>query len=128
MSKVKREAIWQHDKVLPYILNDLKQTIDAITPVQKIYLFGSRANTPLEDWDKLEGKDWDIVVQAGFSITNVQVWTTAKNYHIDLYVMGAQRTEEFLRDIGKTILLYPYNELENLMIKNKKDEYFFQRL
>lgn len=122
MGKVKLETIWQHHKVLPYILNELKQKIENITPVEKIYLFGSRAKTPLEDWHRLEGKDWDIIVQAGCKLTNTQIWTTDKNYHIDLYVVNEEQAKKLLQDTGKTLELFPCNELEYLMIKNEKNE------
>ncbi|MGE4512855.1 MAG: hypothetical protein AB7E26_03430 [Chryseobacterium sp.] len=60
MSQVKPEAIWQHDKVLPYIVTRLKEKISDITAVEKIILFGSRGRLPLEQWNKFQGKDWDI--------------------------------------------------------------------
>lgn len=122
MSKVKLETIWQHEQVLPYILNELKQKIDNITTVEKIYLFGSRAKTPVEDWHRLEGKDWDIIVQAKFKLTNTHIWTTDKNYHIDLYVVSKEQAKKLLQDTGKTLELFPCNVLEYLMIKNEKNE------
>lgn len=115
MGKLKLETIWQHHKVLPYILNELKQKIENITPVEKIYLFGSRAKTPLEDWHKLDGKDWDIIVQAKCKLTNTQIWTTDKNYHIDLYVVSKEQAKKLLQDTGKTLELFPCNELEELI-------------
>lgn len=117
MSKVKWEAIWQHDKVLPYILNDIKEKVEKITPVHKIYLFGSRAKIPVEEWGKLEGKDWDIVVQAGFGITNTHGWTSEKNYHIDLYVFGEKQTNDLLHSVGKAKQLYPTNEISEELLK-----------
>lgn len=115
MGKLKLETIWQHQVVLPYILNDLRQKIENITPVEKIYLFGSRAKTPLEDWHRLEGKDWDIIVQAKCKLTNTQIWTTGKNYHIDLYVVSEEQAKQLLQNTGKTLELYPCNELEELI-------------
>jgi hypothetical protein len=123
MSKIKLETIWQHEQVLPYILNELKQKIDNITTVQKIYLFGSRAKTPVEDWHTIEGKDWDIIVQAKFKLTNTHIWTTDKNYHIDLYVVSEEQTDKILLNTGKTLELFPCNELECLMNKNDENGY-----
>lgn len=114
MGKLKLETIWQHSFVLPYILQDLKQKIENITPVEKIYLFGSRAKTPLEDWHKLEGKDWDIIVQAGCKLTNTQICITDKNYHIDLYVVNEEQAKKLLQETGKTLELFPCNELEEI--------------
>lgn len=115
MSKVKLETIWQHDKVLPYILNELRKKIENITPVEKIYLFGSRAKTPTQDWHRLEGKDWDIIVQAGCKLANTQIWTTGKNYHIDLYVVSEEQATQLLKNTGKTVELFPRNELDELL-------------
>lgn len=108
--------------MLPYILNELKQKIENITPVEKIYLFGSRAKTPLEDWHKLEGKDWDIIVQAGCKLTNTQIWTTDKNYHIDLYVVNEEQAKHHLQNVGKCLEIFPNNELECLTAKNEENE------
>ena len=86
MSQVKTHLIWQHEKVLPYLFGELKTKIEAVRPVEKIYLFGSRAKTPVSEWTQLEGKDWDILVIAGFPIVNTKVWTSQMGYHIDLII------------------------------------------
>lgn len=117
MSQVKMETIWQHDKVLPYILNELREKIEAITPVHKIYLYGSRARTAVFDWDKLEGKDWDIMVICAFPIVNTIIWTRELNYHIDLTVTTQERIEHFKQYNIPFIELYPKNELEMTKIK-----------
>ena len=86
MIQIRTEMIWQPDEVLPYIFGELKSKIEAITPVMHIYLFGSRATVPVNEWHTLEGKDWDILVACRFRITNTTVWTKALGYHIDLTV------------------------------------------
>jgi predicted nucleotidyltransferase len=111
MSKVKLNAIWQHDKVLPYLLNDLKQKIEAITPVKKMYLFGSRARTPMKEWNKLAGKDWDILVICNFPIENTELWTSVLNYHIDLVITNPQKEAAWLANSRTVIELYPNNLL-----------------
>jgi predicted nucleotidyltransferase len=118
MSQIKMEKIWQHEYVLPYILNGLKEKIEAITPIKQIYLYGSRARTPISDWHKLEGKDWDIMVVCAFPIVNTSVWTTDLNYHIDLTVTTQERIDRFAKYNIPIVALFPENELETfLMIK-----------
>ena len=119
MSRVKTEAIWQHDKVLPYILTSLKGKINEITAVEKILLFGSRGRLPLERWSELEGKDWDILVQAKCKLKNAHV-LIEENYHLDLLVLDESQTEKFIRNM-KIKELFPLNELECLMIKNEEN-------
>lgn len=117
MSQVKMETIWQHELVLPYILNELKEKIESITPVRKIILYGSRARTPLKDWEKLEGKDWDIIVVCDFPITNTHIWTKELHYHIDLSVTTKERMDHFEKYNVPIIELFPRNELEITKIK-----------
>ncbi len=110
MSQVKLGAIWQHDTVLPYILKQLKERIEEITPVEKIYLFGSRGRVPANRWNELEGKDWDVLVQAKIGLTNASV-LVAEGYYIDLMVLDEQRAKEICGAI-KTKMIYPIDELE----------------
>ncbi len=112
MSQIKLDMIWQHNTVLPYILGQLRQTIEAITPIQHIYLIGSRAYTPVQEWHILEGKDWDILVVCAFAIVNTKVWTTDKNYHIDLTVANPQKAAALLQNAKNALELYPNNELQ----------------
>jgi hypothetical protein len=95
MSQVKTDRIWQHNFVLPYILNELKQKIEAITPIHTIYLTGSR----------------DVLVVCDFPIINTAVWTRELNYHIDLIITNATKAEALLRNAQMAIELYPYNQL-----------------
>ncbi|SDI59455.1 hypothetical protein SAMN05421846_11066 [Chryseobacterium taeanense] len=95
MSQVKPEAIWQHDKVLPYIVTRLKEKISDITAVEKIILFGSRGRLPLEQWNKFQGKDWDILVQAKCKVKNAHVLVEG-DYHLDLLVLNKEHTEKFI--------------------------------
>lgn len=119
MSRVKPEAIWQHETVLPYILTRLKDKISEITAVEKILLFGSRGRLPLESWKELEGKDWDVVVQAKCRLKNASV-LVEENYHLDLLVLDESQTKKFTENM-KTKQLFPLNELESLMKKNEED-------
>ncbi|MBB4807242.1 putative nucleotidyltransferase [Chryseobacterium defluvii] len=119
MSQVKPKAIWQHDKVLPYILSRLKDKINEITAVEKIMLFGSRGRLALERWNELEGKDWDILVQARCKLKNAAVLVD-ENYHLDLLVLDEHQVQKFTGNM--TIKqIYPVNELECLMNKNKEN-------
>lgn len=120
MSKIKRELIWQHYQVLPYILHDLKEEIERIMPVEKIYLFGSRAKKPFESWHTLEGKDWDIIIQTKCKIINTAFWTSERNYHIDLFALNEKDTHNLLKSAGTFKELYPNNEL-NMNFNNKKN-------
>jgi hypothetical protein len=113
MSQVKLNMIWQHNTVLPYILGQLRQNIEAITPVEHIYLTGSRAYTPMQEWGVLEGKDWDIVVVCAFAIVNTKIWTSDVNYHIDLTMTTSQKVTAILQN---AIELYPNNELQIIPI------------
>lgn len=109
MSRVKYEAIWQHNKVLPYILTTLKDKIEEITPVEKIFLFGSRGRVPFENWKELEGKDWDVLVQTKFKLKNAQVLVD-KDYHLDLLVLDEERIKT---NYSKNLkIIFPVNELE----------------
>jgi predicted nucleotidyltransferase len=112
MSQVKTDRIWQHNTVLPYILNGLQQKIEAITPIHKIYLTGSRARVPAEGWGELKGKDWDILVVCGFAIINTAVWAGDRNYHIDLVIANPQKAAALLQHAQKAIELYPDNQLK----------------
>lgn len=119
MSRVKTESIWQHDKVLPYILTSLKEKINEITAVEKIMLFGSRGRLPLERWNELEGKDWDILVQAKSKLKNAHVLVD-KTYHLDLLVLDEKQIKDFCRNkITKEI--FPVNELEDLIKKEENE-------
>jgi hypothetical protein len=111
MSQVKTDRIWQHNFVLPYIIQQLRQKIEAITPIHTIYLTGSRARTPVADWDVLQGKDWDVLVVCDFPIINTTVWTRDLNYHIDLVITNATKAEALLRNAQTVIELYPDNQL-----------------
>jgi predicted nucleotidyltransferase len=122
MSRVKTESIWQHENVLPYILTSLKDRINEITAVEKIILFGSRGRLPLERWNELEGKDWDILVQAKCKLKNAHV-LVEEDYHLDLLVLNEEQTERFIQKMN-TKELFPVNELECLMNKNTEDERF----
>lgn len=119
MSRIKPGAIWQHEKVLPYILTSLKDKINDITAVEKIILFGSRGRLPVERWNELEGKDWDVVIQARCKLRNAHILVD-ENYHLDLLVLDKDQTEEFCenRDVKE---IYPLNELECLISKNKEN-------
>jgi hypothetical protein len=122
MSKVKAGAIWQHDRVLPYILSCLKDKISKITPVEKILLFGSRGRLPVERWNELEGKDWDIVVQAGCKLKNANVLVD-EGYHVDLVVLNEEQVNKFCQN-RLVRELYPVNEIECLMKKINENENF----
>lgn len=119
MSRVKPEAIWQHDKVLPYILTRLKDKINEITAVEKILLFGSRGRLPLERWNELEGKDWDILVQAKCKLKNARVLLD-EEYHLDLLVLDEYQTKKFTENMTTKELL-PLNELDCLITKNEEN-------
>ena len=54
--------------------------------MEAIYLVGSRGKIPQENWDTLEGKDWDVIFQTKLQVNNTRVWTSDLNYHIDLLV------------------------------------------
>jgi hypothetical protein len=111
MSQVNTSRIWQHNLVLPYILHTLRQKIEVITPIHKIYLTGSRAKTPVAKWGTLEGKDWDILVVCDFAIINTVVWTRDMNYHIDLVITNPQKAATHLQHTPKAIELYPVTRL-----------------
>lgn len=88
-----------------YVLNDLKEIIEGITQVYKIYLTGSRSKYRDDGSVDLTGKDWDIMVVARNRIINTKVWTVDKGYHIDLMI----RSEESF-DLSKQphcVELYP---------------------
>ncbi len=101
-------AIWQHEKVLPYVLGELRERIEKISPVTKIYLFGSRARVPVAQWHTLEGKDWDIWTVCNFPIKNTEIFTKQLNYHIDLKITGEKEAKLFLSQ-GSVLELYPLN-------------------
>lgn len=111
MSRVKLEVIWQHEKVLPYILTTLKDKISEITAVEKIFLFGSRGRVPFEEWDTLEGKDWDVLVQAKCKLKNAHVLLD-KDYYVDLLVLDEGSIEKY--HLGKNLkMVFPENEIIN---------------
>lgn len=112
MSQIKAEAIWQHELVLPYILENLKAKVEVITPVRAIYLHGSRGRIVPNEWHKLEGKDWDVMMVCDFPIVNAQVWTTALNYHIDLTITTEHKINNFLKNNSSVIELFPNCKLE----------------
>lgn len=111
MSRVKHEAIWQHDKVLPYILTTLKDKISEITAVEKIFLFGSRGRIPFEQWKDLEGKDWDVLVQTKYKLKNAQILVD-KDYYVDLLVLDEERIKTYYSG-NKLTMVFPENKLNN---------------
>ena len=125
MSKISFNKIWQHEQVLPYILGELKQHIEKITPVKKIYLFGSRGRTPTDEWKSLEGKDWDIYIVTAFPIVNTRIWTHEKNYHIDLMINTEEKGKKFLNNYTSCVELFPNNKLN---IKDFEKESFLNCL
>ena len=110
MSQIRMDMIWQHEQVLPYLLGELKDNIEAITPIRKIYLFGSRAKIPFNEWNKLEGKDWDICVVCDFEIVNTQIWTKEKNYYLDLVITDPEGEKSFLEYHTGNLEIYPENQ------------------
>lgn len=119
MSQVKPESIWQHNKVLPYILTSLKNKINDITAVEKIIIFGSRGRLPVERWNELEGKDWDILVQAKCKLKNAGV-LISENYHLDLLVLNEEQVKKFCQSKA-TKEIFPINELQCLIDKNEEN-------
>lgn len=117
MSQVKLGAIWQHEKVLPYILTTLKEKIDDITAVEKIFLFGSRARVPVEQWNELEGKDWDVLVQAKCKLKNAQVLVD-KDYHLDLIVLDEEKINTYYNS-NRLRMIFPENEFNNSITKTQ---------
>lgn len=111
MSNRKKDLIWQHEKVLPYLFGELKENIDRITPVQQIYLYGSRARVPFEQWYELDGKDWDVLVICKFPIVNTRIWTTGLNYYIDLKITDLKGAKNFFEYNPDGIELFPVNHL-----------------
>ena len=109
MSRVKLEAIWQHEKVLSYILTALKDKINEITAVEKIFLFGSRGRIPFEEWDTLEGKDWDVLVQAKCKLKNANVLLD-KDYYVDLLVLDEENIHKYYPEKSLK-MVFPDNEL-----------------
>lgn len=120
MSRAKPESIWQHNKVLPYILTSLKNKINDIAAVEKIIIFGSRGRLPLERWSELEGKDWDILIQARCKVKNAGILVN-KNYHVDLLVLDEEQVKKFCQN-KVTKEIFPVNELQSLITKNKDYE------
>ncbi|MCT2563393.1 hypothetical protein [Chryseobacterium herbae] len=110
MSRVKLEAIWQHEKVLPYILTTLKDKISEITAVEKIFLFGSRGRTPFEQWKDLEGKDWDVLVQAKCKLKNAHVLVD-KDYYLDLLVLDEEQIKKYYSE-DRLMMVFPENKLK----------------
>ncbi len=111
MSNRKEDIIWQHEQVLPYIFGELKQKIDAITPILQMYLYGSRARVPMANWDELAGKDWDILVICKFPIVNTRIWTISLNYYIDLKITDLKGATNFFEYNPDAIELFPVNHL-----------------
>lgn len=110
MSRVKLNAIWQHEKVLPYILTTLKDKISEITAVEKIFLFGSRGRIPFEQWKDLEGKDWDVLVQAKCKLKNAHVLVD-KDYYLDLLVLDKEEIKKYYSQ-DKLKMVFPENGLK----------------
>jgi hypothetical protein len=90
--------------------------------VEKILLFGSRGRLPVERWNELEGKDWDIVVQAGCKLKNANVLVD-EGYHVDLVVLNEEQVNKFCQN-RLVRELYPVNEIECLMKKINENENF----
>lgn len=110
MSQVKLDMIWQHEKVLPYILSELKAQVERITPVHSMYLHGSRAKTSIDSWNQLKGKDWDVVMVCNFPIVNTRIWTIDKGYYIDLTITTESILQKMMQ-YQKYVELYPNNTL-----------------
>ncbi|GCE36025.1 hypothetical protein SPFL3102_03894 [Sporomusaceae bacterium FL31] len=73
----------------------------------------------MEGWNELKGKDWDILMQAKCKIKNAGILVD-KNYHLDLLVLDEEQVKKFCQN-KVTKEIFPVNELECLISKNKND-------
>ena len=121
MSIVRKDLIWQPEKVLPYLFDLLIAKIETITPVRAIYLFGSRARVPISEWHTLEGKDWDLYIVCDFPIVNTSIWGRDMGYYLDLPIVTQERMDALLKGNAQLKQLYPEDvlRLREKFIKQK---------
>jgi hypothetical protein len=94
MSKILLDKIWETKDMIPYL-----ESFFSFHKAKKMYLLGSRGKTPYENWDKLKGKDWDILIEFDKEVS----WPNQlvhKKYHLDILYMGNKKQINIVRNIG----------------------------
>jgi hypothetical protein len=111
MSQKRFDLKSEPELVIPY----LKELFESIIPdyfqPTKMYLVGSRGRNKLEDWEKLNGSDWDILIETKHLITNTRIWGIDKGYHLEIVcndkdMIDRLRNNKYHGD-GKGIELFP---------------------
>lgn len=83
MSRLRKDLITNKEEVLPF-LRDLYNNFPKYYTKGRMYLVGSRGRIPIDKWGRLEGKDWDILIETSHLITNTKIWGLDKGYYIEI--------------------------------------------
>ena len=97
MSVKRFDKIWEPEYVFPYLkkLYDCEDVVKKYIS-EKMYLVGSRGKTPLDEWDKLKGKDWDVLIETNRIIRHPNL-LVEDNYNVDILVIGPEKIIEAQR-------------------------------
>jgi len=97
MSAIRFDKYWQEEAVMPY----LKELFDTHN-CRKMYLMGSRGKVPFEEWEKLKGKDWDVMLETD-EPHEYQGYKKLidPSYHVDIMYIGDNLERiQLYRNIG----------------------------
>lgn len=92
MSRKNFDKIWEPKNVFLYL-----EKFFNFYKCKKIYLVGSRGKT--DDWNDLDGKDWDVLIEHDEIIRNPNS-LVHKKYHVDILYMGDKKRIERIRQHG----------------------------
>jgi hypothetical protein len=70
MSKIDLNKKHNPEDVIPYLFDLFYNQIPIVSKPIKMYLVGSRGRTEFKDWEKLYGKDWDLLIEFTHYIRN----------------------------------------------------------
>jgi hypothetical protein len=70
MSSLNLNKKHKPEDVMPYLYNLFYNEIPRVAKPIKMYLVGSRGRLDFNEWEKLEGKDWDLLIEFDHYIRN----------------------------------------------------------
>ncbi len=94
MSILNKKLITDPKLVIPYLQYLFYDKIPLVCEPHKMYLIGSRGRTPVEDWGKLDGKDWDILIETTHRVMDTYLWYS--NYYLEI-VCGDKALIDMMR-------------------------------
>lgn len=111
MSFKREDLITCPTLVIPYLEYLFYEKIPLVCKPVAMYLVGSRGRTPVVDWEKLDGKDWDVLIVGPRRVNNTRLWGMDNGYYIDIVFNTPEIIERMrqnnYRGSGYGIELFP---------------------